>query len=87
MLGDAAYGDVTELRRAWRSGGLLRARRQGLTSALPASAKPKRPQGSGRGRPPAARYRRPFDSLAGLARAAGEEACVEVGWREGTRGP
>jgi SRSO17 transposase len=88
VLGDAAYGDITELRA-----GL--AKREidyvldvkGSTSALPESAKPERPKGSGRGRPPAKRYRRPFDSLAGLARAAGEQTCVEVSWREGTRGP
>lgn len=88
VLGDAAYGDITELRLG------LQQREvdyvldvKGSTSALPESAEPKRPRGPGVGRPPAARYRRPFDSLAGLARAAGEKACVEVGWREGTRGP
>jgi SRSO17 transposase len=88
VLGDAAYGDVTELRAG------LAEREvdyvldvKGSTSALPRSATPERPRWSGMGRPPAVRYRRPFDSLAGLALAAGEEACVEVGWREGTRGP
>jgi SRSO17 transposase len=88
VLGDAAYGDVTELRAG------LAEREvdyvldvKGSTSALPEGARPERPKGSGRGRPPAARYRRPFDSLAGLARAAGEDACVEVQWREGTKGP
>ena len=88
VLGDAAYGDVTELRVG------LAEREvdyvldvKGSTSALPRSAIPERPRWSGMGRLPAARYRRPFDSLAGLALAAGEKACVEVGWREGTRGP
>jgi SRSO17 transposase len=88
VLGDAAYGDVTELRA-----GLVEREIsyvldvKGATSALPKSARPERPRRSGRGRPPAARYRRPFDSLAALARAAGEEACLEIQWREGTRGP
>lgn len=88
VLGDAAYGDITELRAGLAEreiGYVLDVK--GSTSALPENAKPKRLRGSGRGRPPASRYRRPFDSLAGLARAAGEGACVEVEWREGTRGP
>jgi SRSO17 transposase len=88
VLGDAAYGDVTELRVGLAERGVSYVLDvKGSTSALPASAKPQRPQGSGRGRPPASRYRRPFHSLAGLVRAAGEDACVEVEWREGTRGP
>jgi SRSO17 transposase len=88
VLGDAAYGDVTELRVGLTEreiGYVLDVK--GSTSALPKSAAPERPARSGRGRPPTARYRRPFHSLAGLARAAGSDACVEVGWREGTRGP
>jgi SRSO17 transposase len=88
VLGDAAYGDVTELRAGLAEREISYVLDvKGSTSALPESAKPERPKGSGRGRPPAARYRRPFDSLAGLARAAGEDGCVEVEWREGTRGP
>jgi SRSO17 transposase len=88
VLGDAAYGDVTELRAGLAEREISYVLDvKGSTSALPEGAKPERPKGSGRGRPPAKRYRRPFDSLAGLARAVGEEACVEVGWREGTRGP
>lgn len=88
VLGDAAYGDITELRVGLTEREISYVLDvKGSTSALPESAKPARPKGSGRGRPPAARYRRPYDSLAGLARAAGEEACVEVEWREGTQGP
>jgi SRSO17 transposase len=87
VLGDAAYGDVTELRSGLTEREIpyvLGAK--GSTSALPESAAPQRPRRSVTGRPPAARYRRPFDSLAGLARAAGAQACMEVCWREGTRG-
>ena len=87
VLGDAAYGDITELR-------LGLAEREvcyvldvkGVTSALPETARPERPAYAGTGRPAAARYRRPFSSLAELAQAAGADACVEVCWREGTRG-
>jgi SRSO17 transposase len=86
VLADAAYGDVTELRMALQVreiGYVLDSR--GVTSALPESATPQRPAWSGRGRPPGPRYRRPFSTLAELALAAGEQACVEVCWREGTR--
>lgn len=88
VLGDAAYGDVTEFRLG------LEAREidyvldvKGSTSALPESARPETPErSSGRGRPPAPRYRGPFSSLAALALSAGKTACVDVRWREGTRG-
>ena len=88
VLGDAAYGDVTELRLGLEERELeyvLDVR--GATSALPESAIPEQPAWSGRGRPPAARYRRPFSTLADLAWAAGEQARVTVTWREGTCGP
>jgi SRSO17 transposase len=88
VLGDAAYGDITDLRLG------LEEREveyvldvKGATSALPESATPEQPAWSGRGRPPAARYRRPFSTLADFALAAGEQACQEVCWRQGTRGP
>jgi SRSO17 transposase len=88
VLGDAAYGDITELRLG------LEARAidyvldvKDVTSALPETAAPQRPRYAGKGRPPGARYQRPFGSLADLALAAGRDACVEVCWREGTRGP
>ena len=88
VLGDAAYGDVTELRAGLEDREIDYVLDvKGSTSALPESAKPERPKRSATGRPPASRYRRPFDSLAGLAHAAGEGACVEVQWREGTKGP
>ena len=87
VLGDAAYGDITELRVG------LEEREidyvldvKGATSALPEAAQPEQPAWSGRGRPPAPRYRRPFSTLADLALAAGRDARVEVRWREGTRG-
>ncbi|HKB51013.1 MAG TPA: transposase [Solirubrobacterales bacterium] len=80
VLGDAAYGDITELRAglAEREVGYV-LDVKGSTSALPESARPQRPQGSGKGRPPTARYRRPFDSLAGLALAGRLESQKSVG--------
>jgi SRSO17 transposase len=88
VLGDAAYGDVTELRVGLEDRGLHYVLDvKGATSALAESTKPERPDYGGRGRPPGPRYRRPFSTLADLARAAGPHARVEVSWREGTRGP
>jgi SRSO17 transposase len=87
VLGDAAYGDITELRVGLEDRGLGYVLDvKGATSALGEDAVPERPAWLGRGRPPAARYRRPFSTLAALAVAAGEHACLEVTWREGTRG-
>jgi SRSO17 transposase len=88
VLGDGAYGDVTELRLGLEARGLEYVLDvKGATSALPEAARPERPVSSGRGRPSAARYRRPFRCLADLALGAGTEAATEVAWREGTRGP
>jgi SRSO17 transposase len=87
VLGDAAYGDITELRVG------LEEREidyvldvKSATSALAEDATLEQPAWSGRGRPPAPRYRRPFSTLAELAAGVGSEARVDVSWREGTRG-
>jgi SRSO17 transposase len=88
VLGDAAYGDISDLRLGLERreiGYVLDVK--GSTSALPESVRPVRPKRSRTGRPPAARYRPPFSSLAELALAAGPGARVEVEWREGSRGP
>jgi SRSO17 transposase len=88
VLGDAAYGDITELRLGLEERALDYVLDvKGATSALAEDAEPERPAWSGNGRRPAARYRRPFSTLAALARAAGPDARVEVCWREGTHGP
>lgn len=87
VLGDGAYGDVTGLRTGLEQRGLEYVLDvKGATSAVAESAIAERPAWSGRGRPPAARYRRPFANLAQLAAAGGPQTSVEVCWREGTRG-
>ena len=88
VLGDAAYGDITEFRLGLEERQVAYVLDvKGATSALPADAQPVQPAYTGTGRPPAARYRRPFSSLAALATDAGQDAFQEVTWREGTRGP
>jgi SRSO17 transposase len=88
VLADAAYGDATELRLGLEQREIAYVLDvKFTTSALPEHAEPQRPEYRGRGRPPAARYRRPFSSVAELAQAADPDAWQQVEWREGTRGP
>lgn len=87
VLGDAAYGDATQLRLGLEQRGIEYVLDvKGATSALPQSATPERPEYCGRGQPPKARYRRPFSTLADLAAGAGQDALARIEWREGTRG-
>ncbi|MGH3601651.1 MAG: IS701 family transposase [Pseudonocardiaceae bacterium] len=87
ILGDGAYGDITEFRSGLAQRGLGYVLDvKGGTSAYREDVARERPVYQGRGRPPVARYRQDPDSLKELALAAGEDATVTVAWREGTRG-
>jgi SRSO17 transposase len=88
VLGDGAYGDVTELRSGLEEREIEYVLDvKGTTSAYREDVKPEQPpKPEGRGRPPAARYREDPSSLKALALAAGDQAAVTVTWREGTRG-
>jgi len=88
VLGDAAYGDITDFRLGLQEREILYVLDvKGSTSALAEDALPERLAYAGAGRRSAARYRPPFSSLAELAVAAGPQVAQEVCWREGTRGP
>ena len=88
VLGDAAYGDITEFRLGLQERGLQYVLDvKGTTSALGENAQPQAPRKPGPGRPPKPRYRRPFSSVAALVAQAGPDVCQQVTWREGTRGP
>lgn len=86
VLGDAAYGDVTGLRTELQERGLAYVLDvKGSTSAVSADTVTVAAEYGGRGRPPVARYERPFSTLAALTAAAGDGACQTVAWRQGTR--
>jgi SRSO17 transposase len=88
VLGDGAYGDITEFRQGLEERDLRYVLDvKHTTSAYSEDVAPVRPPRSeGRGRPPKARYREDPSSVKALALAAGEAAAQTVSWREGTRG-
>jgi SRSO17 transposase len=87
LLGDSAYGDITELRTGLEEREIDYVLEvKGDLSAYSEDVWPERPEYKGNGRPPRARYRQDPSSLKALALAAGEKAAVKVTWREGTRG-
>ena len=87
LLADSGYGEVG----AFRAG--LDARQvpyvvevRADTSAYPEQVRPTIAPHKGRGRRPRPRYRDQPCSLKELAMAAGQQACVELVWRRGSRG-
>jgi SRSO17 transposase len=87
VLGDSAYGDITELRTGLQERQIDYVLEvKGDISAYSEDVEPERPAWKSNGRPPRARYRQDPSSLKTLALAAGEKAAVTVTWREGTRG-
>ena len=88
ILGDAAYGDSTQLRSGLEARELTYVLNvKSGTSAYSEDVTPfQPPKREGRGRPPGRCYREAPSSLKQLALAAGKQAAVMVTWREGTRG-
>jgi SRSO17 transposase len=87
LLADCGYGEVGEFR------GGLDARQipyvvevRADTSAYPKQVRPTIAPHKGRGRRPRPRYREAPSSLKELAMAAGQQACVELIWRRGSKG-
>ena len=87
VLGDGAYGDITEFRLGLQERELQYVLDvKGGISAYGEDVQPERPEWKGTGRPPKPRYRQEPSSLKALALAAGKQAAQTVTWREGTRG-
>ena len=87
VLGDGAYGDITELRTGLAERAISYVLDvKGVTSAYAEDVMPETPEWAGRGRPPVARYRAEPASLRELAIAAGKNNALGIAWREGTRG-
>jgi SRSO17 transposase len=87
LLADSGYGEVGEFR------GGLDARRvpyvvevRADTSAYPEHVHPVAAPYAGKGRRPRPRYHHIPSSLKDLALAAGQQACVDLIWRRGSRG-
>jgi SRSO17 transposase len=87
LLADSGYGEVGEFR--WG----LDARQipyvvevQAATSAYPEPVHPTAAPYSGKGRRPRPRYHDTPSSLKDLALAAGQQACVDLIWRRGSKG-
>ena len=87
LLADSGYGEVGEFR------GGLEARQvpyvvevRADTSAYPEQVRPSVAPHKGRGRRPPPRYRDQPSSLKELATSAGQQACVELIWRRGSKG-
>jgi SRSO17 transposase len=87
LLADSGYGEVGEFRAG------LDARQipyvvevRSDTSAYPEQARPTVAPHKGRGRRPRPRYRDKPCSLHQLALQAGQQACVELIWRRGSKG-
>jgi SRSO17 transposase len=79
ILGDGAYGDITEFRSGLEQRELQYVLDvKGATSAYGEGVQPERPEWQGAGRPPKPRYRQEPSSLKALALAAGEQAAVTV---------
>jgi hypothetical protein len=87
LLADSGYGEVGEFR------GGLDARQvpyvvevRSDTSAYPEHVRPTVAPYTGRGRRPRPRYHQAPSSLAQLALAVGQQACVDLIWRRGSKG-
>src|SRR6266566_4815550 len=87
LLADSGYGEVGEFRwglDARQVGYVVEVRSD--TSAYPEHMHPVAAPYSGKGRRPRPRYHHTPSSLKDLALAAGQQACVDLIWRRGSRG-
>jgi SRSO17 transposase len=87
LVGDAGYGEVGEFRAGLDDRQIpYVVQVKADTSAYPEQVRPTTAPSPGRGRRPRPRYRDKPASLKQLALAAGQQACVDLIWRRGSRG-
>jgi SRSO17 transposase len=87
LLADSGYGEVGELRAGLDARQVLYVVEvRSDTSAYPEQVRPTVAPHKGRGRRPRPRYRETPSSLKELATSAGQQACVELIWRRGSKG-
>ena len=87
LLADCGYGEVGEFRgglEARQIGYVVEVRAE--TSAYPEQVRPTIAPHKGRGRRPRPRYHQQPSSLKQLATSAGQQDCVELVWRRGSKG-
>jgi SRSO17 transposase len=83
----AGYGDAGEFRQGLDDrdiGYVVQVKAE--TSAYPEQTRPERLPYRGRGQPSKPRYRQPRASVKQLVLQAGQQACVELSWRRGSKG-
>jgi SRSO17 transposase len=88
LVADCGYGEVGSFRQGLddrQVGYVVQVKAD--TSAYPEQARPQRLPYPGRGQPSKPRYRQPRASVRQLALAAGPQACVDLIWRCGSKGP
>lgn len=87
LLADSGYGEVGEFRAGLDARQILYVVEvRSDTSAYPEQVRPTVAPHKGRGRRPRPRYREAPSSLKELATSAGQQACVELIWRRGSKG-
>jgi SRSO17 transposase len=87
LISDSGYGEVGEFRAGLDDRQIpYVVQVKADTSAYPAQARPTVAPYKGRGRRPQPRYRDKPASLKQLALQAGQQACVELVWRRGSKG-
>jgi SRSO17 transposase len=88
ICADAGYGEITAFRQGLDEREIpYVVQVKAGTSAYAQDVTLDQPEWSGRGRPPAPRYRQQSSSLKDLVLAAGTSRATTLTWRHGTRGP